>query len=119
MEQAVKSGESIFIFPEGTFAYAAGLRPFRLGAFKTAAETGTPICPVAIKGARLILREENRLMRPGALTVTVLDAIQPKGTEWQDVTQLRQEARMAIAAHCGEPSLDFIAAQSVAVKVKP
>lgn len=119
MEQAVKAGESLFIFPEGTFAYAAGLRPFRLGAFKTAADTGTPICPVAIKGARLILREENRLMRPGALTVTVMDVIQPKGTEWQDVTQLRQEARMAIAAHCGEPSLDFIAAQSVAVKVKP
>lgn len=118
MEAAVKAGDSLFIFPEGTFAYAAGLRPFRLGAFKVAAETGTPICPVAIKGARLILREENRLLSPGQLTVTVTKPLRAENSEWQTVTQLRQTARQAIAEHCGEPSLDFIAAQSVAVRVR-
>lgn len=119
MEQAIKEGDSLFIFPEGTFGYAAGLRPFRLGAFKVAAETNTPICPISIQGARRILREENRLMRPGQLVITVGELIQPQGTEWQVVSELRQAARAAIAAHCGEPSLDFIAAESIAVKVKP
>lgn len=118
MEAAVKSGDSLFIFPEGTFGYAAGLRPFRLGAFKVAAETNTPVCPVAIKGARMILREENRLLCPGKLTITVSKPIRATSSEWQDVTQLRQTARQAIAEYCGEPSLDFIAAQSVAVKVR-
>jgi fatty-acyl-CoA synthase len=118
METVVREGHSIFIFPEGTFGYAAGLRPFRLGAFKVAAETGTPVCPVAIKGARLILREENRILRPGQLNITVSSPIKADGNEWQAVTQLRQVARQAIAENCGEPSLDFIAAQSIAVRVR-
>ncbi len=118
METVVREGHSIFIFPEGTFAYASGLRPFRLGAFKVAAETGTPVCPVAIKGARFILREENRVLRPGKLTVTVAKPVKAESNEWQAVTQLRQVARQAIAEHCGEPSLDFIAAQSIAVRVR-
>lgn len=116
MEAALKSGHSLFIFPEGTFGYAAGLRPFRLGAFKIAAETGVSVCPVAISGARKIFRDESRLLRPGKLVVTVCEPITPAGSEWQDVTQLRQAVRMAIAEHCGEPSLDFIAAQTVAIK---
>ena len=38
MEYALKSGHSVLIFPEGTFGYSAGLRPFRLGAFKVAVD---------------------------------------------------------------------------------
>ena len=37
-----RPGESVLVFPEATFTAAAGLRPFRLGAFKTAVETGYP-----------------------------------------------------------------------------
>ncbi len=36
IESALVKGDSILIFPEGTFGYAAGLRPFRMGAFKIA-----------------------------------------------------------------------------------
>lgn len=114
MEEVLEAGNPILIFPEGTFGYASGLRPFRLGAFKIAAETETPICPVAIKGTRKILRDDEKLMRPGWIQVTVCDPLQPTGKEWQDITGLRAKVRSEIAKYCGEPSLDFIAAQTVA-----
>ncbi len=116
IESTLKAGNSILIFPEGTFGYASGLRPFRLGAFKIAVETMIPVCPIALKGTRRILRDDEKLMRPGRVIVTVCDPIKPSGSEWQDVTQLRQAVRAEIAKYCGEPSLDFIAAQSIAPK---
>ena len=42
IEGVLNSGKPILIFPEGTFGYAAGLRPFRLGAFKIATESHIP-----------------------------------------------------------------------------
>ena len=57
VQQAVSSGEKVLLFPEGTFTAAAGLRPFRLGAFKAAVETGTPIVPLALRGTRQVLRD--------------------------------------------------------------
>lgn len=116
MEQALREGHSIVIFPEGTFGYASGLRPFRLGAFKIAAETATPVCPVGLKGTRGILRDVEKLMRPGKITVTICEPIKPSGSEWQDVTQLRTLVRAEVAKYCGEPTLDLIAAQAVAPK---
>lgn len=118
IEVAIKSNHSIFIFPEGTFSYASGLRPFRLGAFKIAAETNTPVCPVAFRGTRFILREGERTMSPGRIVVTACAPIKPQGTEWEDIIALRQAVRADIARFCGEPSLDFIVAQTVAPKFK-
>lgn len=116
IEDSIQQGNSIVIYPEGTFSYASGLRPFRLGAFKIAAETNVPICPVALAGTRNILRDDEKTMRPGKITVTICPLVQPVGAEWSDVTQLRNEVRAQIAKYCGEPSLDFIVAQTVAEK---
>jgi 1-acyl-sn-glycerol-3-phosphate acyltransferase len=114
--ERLNKGYSIFIFPEGTFGYSSGLRPFRLGAFKIATETKTAICPIAIQGTRSILRADEILMRPNHIAITVCDLVKPHGSEWQDVTELRNAVRAEIAKYCGEPSLDFIAAQTVAPK---
>lgn len=116
IERALREGHSILIFPEGTFGYSQGLRPFRLGAFKIAAETNIPVCPVAMQGTRHLLRDDEKLLRPSRVVVTVCEPIMPHGSEWQDVTHLRNEVRAKIAQYCGEPSLDFIAAQTVAPK---
>lgn len=116
IEATLKQGHSILIFPEGTFGYASGLRPFRLGAFKIAAETNVPVCPIALKGTRSILRADEKLMQPGHITMTVCEPIQPSGAEWQDITQLRSAVRAEIEKYCGEPSLHMIAAQTVAPK---
>src|SRR4029077_5947979 len=57
MEELLRNGESVFVFPEGTFTEEDGVRPFQLGAFKAAADTGAPIIPVSLAGTRKFLRD--------------------------------------------------------------
>jgi len=107
---AVKRGQSVLVFPEGTFSATAGLRPFRLGAFKTAAETGVPVVPLALQGTRRMLRDGTVVPRPGPIRLWVGAPVVPGGTRWRDVVELRDRVAEEIAAHCGEPRLQLVAA---------
>lgn len=108
--EAVRAGRSVLVFPEGTFTAATGLRPFRLGAFKTAVEAGLPITPVALRGVRTLLRDGTWLPRPGPVEVWVGAPIAPEGEGWHAVVALRDRVADALAEHCGEPRLDLLAA---------
>ena len=101
-----KRGAKLAIFPEGTFTRQAGLRPFLMGAFVIAAEAQIPIVPVAIRGAREILREGTWFPSRAQVTISVADAIWPAGADWQAAVELREKAHAAILARCGEPRLD-------------
>jgi fatty-acyl-CoA synthase len=102
---ALRSGESVVIFPEGTFTAVAGIRPFQLGAFKAAVDTQRPICAVAVRGARQILRDKTLLPRPGHVTVTFSAPIAPDpaaGDDWHEIVRLRDQTRETIALNSGE-----------------
>jgi len=71
IEQALRRGESVFVFPEGTFTAQAGVRGFQLGAFKAALAAGRPVMPVALNGTRRALRDGAWLPRPVQITVTI------------------------------------------------
>ena len=103
VEQRLREGEVLLFFPEGGFTGAAGLRPFRLGAFSAAAATGAPVIPVALRGSRRIFPEGARLPRPGRVHVWIGEPLHPEGTGWKAVVDLRNRAAEAIASHCGEP----------------
>lgn len=108
VDAALLRGDSVAIYPEGTFTPAVGIRPFHLGAFKASAITQRPICPVAIRGARRILRDETRLPRPGKIAVTFGPLVKPTlnvGDDWREVVRLRDETRAIIARNTGEPLL--------------
>ncbi len=107
---AIEGGDSVLVFPEATFTRSPGLRPFRLGAFKTAVETGTPIVPVAIRGARQVLRDGSPLPKPGPIHLWVGHRLATEGSDWRSAVALRDAASEAIAAHSGEPRLDIVAA---------
>src|SRR5262249_41103790 len=101
---------SVFVFPEGTFTPEDGLRPFQLGAFKAAVDTGAPIIPVSIAGSRGVLRDGTYLPRPSAITLTLSPPIYPRKSQdatsqWQEVIRLRDATRDAIAPHSGEAIL--------------
>ncbi len=102
----VQDGHSMVFFPEGTFGREPGLRPFRMGAFTIAAQTGAPVVPVALRGTRSILRGDQWLPRPQPVRVTALPPLHPKGKEWLDRLSLRDAVRTAILQHCGEPALE-------------
>ncbi len=106
---ALEQGRSVLLFPEGTFTAAAGLRPFRLGTFKTAVETGIPVVPLALRGTRAILRAGQTLPRPGPIHLWIGDPIAPEGQGWRAVVALRDRVAAEIAAHCPEPRLDLVA----------
>ena len=103
--EVLESGQSLAIFPEGTFKRAAGLLPFRMGAFVIAAESGRPIVPVVIRGARNVLRGEQWFPRRGSVKMTICEPIEPSGSEWADAVALRDRVRAEILRHLGEPDL--------------
>jgi acyl carrier protein len=103
--ETVRNGESLVIFPEGTFHRGPGLLPFRLGTFMVAAEAGVPVVPVVIRGTRSLLRGGGFFPRRGTATVTVLPSAASSATGWTAAVQLRDTVRAAILERCGEPDL--------------
>lgn len=109
----LKNGKRLLFFAESTFTRIPGLQPFHLGAFKTAADAGVPVVPIAIRGSRSILRDGSWFPRHGSITVTIGEMIDPvKTTEeadkeksWEQVIIMRDRARDFILRHCGEPDL--------------
>ena len=108
VDRTLLRGESVAIYPEGTFTSITGIRPFHLGAFRAAALTQRPICPVAIRGARQILRDGRLLPRPGKITVTFGPLVRPDpkaGDDWREIVRLRDTTREIMARNSGEPLL--------------
>jgi fatty-acyl-CoA synthase len=108
VDAALARGEAVAIYPEGTFTAETGVRPFQLGAFKAAVDSGRPICPVAVSGARGILRDGTYLPRPGSVTVILGPLLVPNsGTagDWREIVRLRDATREIIARNTGEPMI--------------
>ncbi|HEY7437594.1 MAG TPA: AMP-binding protein [Methylomirabilota bacterium] len=104
--RALRAGLSVLVFPEGTFVRAAGILPFRLGGFKGAVDTGRPVIPVTIRGAREILPAFAWLPEPGPITVAVGAPIAPEEDGWPAMVRLRDRTRAEISRRSGEPTVD-------------
>jgi 1-acyl-sn-glycerol-3-phosphate acyltransferase len=115
MEEFLRNGESVFVFPEGTFTGEDGVRPFQLGAFKAAVATGAPVIPVSLAGTRRFLRDGTYLPRPTSVTITLSPPIYPStasntsnsadSSDWHELIRLRDATRTAIVRFSGEPLL--------------
>ena len=112
MEEYLRQGESVFVFPEGTFTPEDGVRPFQLGAFRGAVATGAAIVPVSLAGTRRFLRDRTILPRPTHVTITLSPPIYParlaegsESTKLREMVRLRDLTREVIAQHSGEPLL--------------
>jgi len=102
---ALKAGERIVSFPEGTLTRMPGLLPFRLGAFQMAAEAGVPVIPVTIRGARSALRSDQWFPRRVPIRLIVGQPITPDGADFAAAVRLRDAVRAEILAKVGEPDL--------------
>jgi 1-acyl-sn-glycerol-3-phosphate acyltransferase len=103
--EAVRTGESLIVFAEGTFRRMPGLLPFRMGAFVIAAESGVPVVPVTIRGTRSALREGQWLFHRARISVTFSPPIPPAGADWNAAIQLRDAVRAEILRLVAEPDL--------------
>jgi len=102
---AARGGQSLIVFPEGTFLRMPGLLPFRMGTFVIAAQSGVPVVPVTLRGTRSALRDGQWLFRRASLSATFSAPIAPEGTDWNAAIRLRDATRAEMLRLCGEPDL--------------
>ncbi len=107
MKAALAQGLSIVIFPEGTFASEAGLRPFHLGAFEIAVATGAPIIPITLHGTRSIMRDGHWFPRRLPVNAFIGAPLElPAGSDsFEAAVHLRTLSRAHVLQRCGEPDL--------------
>lgn len=99
----LRQGMSVLIFPEGTYASARELLPFKRGAFKLAIEEKAPVVPIAVRGTRSLVVEDGPWMSPRAeIEIEVLPPILPEalGT---DEKVLADRVRVILADAVGRP----------------
>lgn len=99
MLRRVQEGESLAIFAEGTFQAQAGLLAFKNGAFLLAARAGVPVVPVGIRGTRRFYGDTNVLPRWSRIEIEIGTTLSPS----HHPTEMRDQARAAVLALCGEP----------------
>jgi 1-acyl-sn-glycerol-3-phosphate acyltransferase len=103
--RAAAAGESLALFPEGTFHPDPGLNRFRAGAFAAAIRGRLPVVPVVIQGSRPILPAGRILPRHGDLQITILDPVGPGDPAFRDSRTLADTARRRILTVLDEPDL--------------
>ncbi len=94
---AARERRLLVFFPEGTFTRRAGLSGFYLGAFQVAAQARLPVIPGILRGTRSMLRGEQWFPRWSPISVTIENPIEPRGTDFASVVQLRDAVRGVIA----------------------
>jgi 1-acyl-sn-glycerol-3-phosphate acyltransferase len=99
--KTLRAGRSVLLFPEGTFSHDDGLRPFHLGAFKSAVAAGAPVVPVALEGVARVWSQHARFPRAGRVQIWVGDELDagPGANEGARVEGLRESAVSFIATH--------------------
>jgi 1-acyl-sn-glycerol-3-phosphate acyltransferase len=97
--EAVRSGRSIIIFPEGTRSTTAEMLPFKKGGFVLAIKSRQPIVPVSISGARAVLPKGWGRVHPGPIKVVFGRPIPTDIYQSRNKDQLMALLREAIAAN--------------------
>src|SRR5262249_37296550 len=98
--KTLRAGRSVLLFPEGTFSFDEGLRPFHAGAFKCAVAAGVPIVPIALQGVAAGGSPHGRFPPPGPAAIRAGGpvAAPADGEEEARVEALRSEAHAFISA---------------------
>ncbi|MHC4939430.1 MAG: lysophospholipid acyltransferase family protein [Planctomycetota bacterium] len=106
LEERLKSGISVCLFPEGTRSPDGTVQKYKRGPFMTAVLTGTPILPVSLGGVAARLPKKKLIATPGRIKVTFGEPIPTEGMTQRDTKELarrieewtRAEANMVSSA---------------------
>jgi 1-acyl-sn-glycerol-3-phosphate acyltransferase len=101
-KQTLADGVSLIIFPEGTRSRDGSLLPFRPGPFTMAIESGVPVTPITVHGARELMPRGSLKIRPGRMTIVFHEPIETAGLSAADrgalMAQVRQVMETSLAA---------------------
>ena len=90
---ALRSGRSVVIAPEGTRSGDGALKRFKHGAFHLAQQAGVPIVPIVIHNAQDALPYKGLFVRPAEVQVTVLEPVASDDWQAEDVPGKATEMR--------------------------
>lgn len=100
--QALASGTSIWIAPEGTRSVDGKLGPFKKGGFRMAMDAGVKILPVTIDGTRDTLLPKTLKVTDGAhVRVTFSPPVDTRAFADAGIEALMQHVRAAVQQHLG------------------
>src|SRR5579884_2050149 len=88
---------SLLIFPEGGRSHDGTLRPFKEGGAYIAIRAGVPVVPVAIIGTRAVLPYGAGVVKPGFVTLRILEPIATANLTLKDRGKLTEQLRTVIA----------------------
>lgn len=78
LEEKIKEGYSILVFPEGTRSVDCSIKRFHKGAFYLAEKFGIDILPLMIHGVGHRVTKGELVLKPGEMRVTILPRITPE-----------------------------------------
>ncbi len=96
--EAMRRGEMIVIFPEGTRSADGSIGEFKPGAFFIARKTGAPLVPVYVGGSAAALPKGTLVTRPASLVARVLPPVAARGAAPLSLEEMAAEARRRIVA---------------------
>ena len=96
-QDALNSGTSLIIFPEGKRTRDGHINEFEEGGFRLAQQLGVPIVPISLVGSLAHLRTGDWILRPATITVYLHDTIETKGLRKEDVSALKERVKRIIA----------------------
>jgi 1-acyl-sn-glycerol-3-phosphate acyltransferase len=73
----IEQGVNMTIYVEGHRSFDGRLLPFKKGSFYLAMQCNVPVVPVTIAGSHYIMPKQRFAIRPGTVTVTFHDPIDP------------------------------------------
>lgn len=95
--EALASGKSFVIFPEGTRSKTGELLPFKKGGFVMAIQAQAPVVPVAVSGAREAMRRGSVLIWPATIVVEFAPPVPTIGYTFTERDAIIRQVRDAIA----------------------
>lgn len=95
----IQKGFSLLFFPEGTRSLDGSPKKFKIGAFKLAIETQSPVLPVVLSGAGRLLKKGSICPNPATLRIKVLPQVTPNEGESIDMFTRRVQQIVVDAHH--------------------
>ena len=102
--EALRNGNSMMIFPEGTRSKDGHLQPFKSGAFHLALDTHSPILPIAIKGTSKAIKKGGLLIsKQHNMQLIILEPIPYESFSHMEAKELAKEVHDRIGKELTSP----------------
>jgi 1-acyl-sn-glycerol-3-phosphate acyltransferase len=103
-ERALREGNSIMVFPEGTRSVDGNVGPFKDGAFELALQSARPVLPLVVDGTARALPKRGFILRgKQRMTIRVLPPISAEEVAERGAASTREHVRQMIIESLASP----------------